>query len=353
MPEITKNDHQLVQVTLPKGNITVSPEFQRVLDEIPKYNAKSLSVQQADIKTLDEDDITELNKAMKDVTSFDKNIRNVDKAIKDTFDTPKKQMLNWFHAKLDAAGYDELKANVTRNKQVKRDVIANRANERWSELEETFNGAIDASPKIKQLAPALADFNNFRVRHPKLVSGAKNKKINDKIRSQVIHEVSDYANALEDIEANASHLLPPYQQKLLEAYVNSPSTDTLLSQTRILLSQQQAALRLQEEQKRQAELAKQQQANRPQQPISQPSPAPIQPTLQPQKVIKPQEDMTWLLNFIYTLPHGRDVHNNDNVKANVLYYMYHHLNDQGNLWNEHVGMNAEKIIQVTHYILSL
>lgn len=341
----------LIQVQLPNAKVQTSALFKQVLAQIPELNRKSAEIQKTDINDLNEDDITELNKQMRELSTYNKKFKGVEKAIKDAYNTPRDQVLNWYHEQLNSAGFDEFELNIKKNKQLKRDVIANRANKRWSELEATFNGALEAFPKIKELAPQLADFNNFRVRHPKLVSGAKTKKINDKTRAEVTNEIADYANALADIEANPSHLLAPYQRKLLSAYIENPAPETLLNQTRQLLAQQQTDLKMQEEQKKQQEALKKQQANQAQ-TVAQP----VKPTASPLTQPKPQtpvDDHTWLINYIYSLPNGRNIHNNDKVKANVLYDMYNKITTKGTIWNQHIGVNASKIIAITRYVLSL
>lgn len=352
-----ENDNlPLISIQLPNASISTSPLFKQVLAQIPELNKKSEEVQAADINDLSEDDITELNKKMRELSGYNRKFEAVDKAIKQAYDTPRDQVRQWYKQQLTQAGFDEFQLNIKRNKQLKRDIIANRENKRWAELETTFNGALEAFPKIKQLAPQLANFNNFRVRHPKLVSGAKTKKITDKTRAEVTNEIADYANALTDIEANSSHLLAPYQQRLLSAYTENPTPETLLNQTRQLLAQQQTDLKMQEEQKkRQEELAKQraaaQQAGKPAPQPTTPQPSPLAQAQATQP--KPVDDYTWLINYIYKLPNGRNIHNNDRVKANVLYDMYNKITVKGSIWNEKIGLNASKMIQLTRYIINL
>lgn len=350
MPE---DNLPLVQIQLPDPSVSVSPLFKQVLAEIPELNKKSAAIQKTNIDELNEDDITELNKKMRELSTYNKKFKAVDKAIKDAYDTPRDKIRNWYHEQLNAAGFDDFQENIKKNKQLRRDVLANRINKRWEELETTFNGSLEAYPKIKEIAPQLASFTNFRVRHPKLISGSKTKKVTDKIRAQVTNEIADYANAIADIEANTSHLLPPYQRKLLSAYIENPTPETLLNQTRQLIAQQQTDLKLQEEQKkRQAELAKQQ-ANTQQKPTTQPTTPPVTPLTQATQPTAPADDYTWLINYIYSIPHGRDIHNNDRVKANVLYDMYNKINIKGTIWNKKIGLNASRMIALTRYILSL
>lgn len=348
-----ENQNPLIQITVPNANIQQSTRFEEVLAQIPELNKESEKIQTTDIKKLDEDQITQLNKKMRVVSGYKRDMNSVRKAIKDSYNKPRDMVLNWFDSKLSAAGFDKLEANINKNKQLSRDVLANRANERWQELEATFNATLEAYPLIKEMAPQLADFNQFRVRHPKLVSGAKNKKITDKVRGEVANEIATYNNGLQDIKANAAKLAPSYQTALLQAFADNPTPETILTQTRYLIDRQNADIKAQEAlKKQQEEAAKRQQTQSAQaQPTNQTT-TPTQPTpkLQP---TQQGPDYTWLIQYIQTMPNGNKIHNNNRVKANVLYNLYNNIANRNSIWYKKVGTDADNVIAITKYILSL
>lgn len=338
-----QNSDVFLTIQVPSAKLEVSPAFKRVLKKIPELNEQSAKIQAVNLDEIDEDQITELNKQMRDVSQFDKKFKDVQKAIRDSYNTPRDQVLNWFNTQLESAGYDVFEKNIARNKQLRRDVIANRANKRWQELETTFKATLQAYPLVAQMAPKLADFTTFRVRNPKLVSGAKTRKINDKTRAVVTNTIAEYSNALKDIQENASGLKPPYQRRLLEAYVNDPNPTTLMNQTRII-SKQQAA-----DEAMQKQLAAQK-AAQAKQAVKQPTPA--QPVLRSQQ--RPaSQDYSWLLNYIATFPNGRNVHDSDAVKANVIYDLYHKFTVKSSVWYPHVKGDPSKLVALTKIIVNL
>lgn len=348
-----ENQNPLIQITVPNANIQQSTRFEEVLAQIPELNKESEAIQATDIKKLDEDQITQLNKKMRVVSGYKRDMNAVRKAIKDSYNKPRDMVLNWFDSKLSAAGFDELETNINKNKQLSRDVLANRANERWQELEATFNATLEAYPLIKEMAPQLADFTQFRVRHPKLVSGAKNKKITDKVRGEVANEIAAYNNGLQDIKANAAKLAPSYQTTLLQAFADNPTSETILTQTRYLVDRQNADIKAREAlKKQQEEAAKRQQTQSAQAQSTSQTTAPTQPTpkLQP---TQQGPDYTWLIQYIQTMPNGNKIHNNNRVKANVLYNLYNNISNRNSIWYKKVGTDADNVIAITKYIISL
>lgn len=335
-------ENTLLTIQLPDAKLEVSPTFKKVLQKIPELNKQSEAIQAVNLDEIDEDQITELNKKMRDVSQYDKKFKQVQKAIKDSYNQPRDQVLNWFNTQLKSAGYDDFEDNIAKNKQLKRDVIANRANKRWKELEATFKATLEAYPLVAQIAPKLADFTTFRVRHPKLVSGAKTRKINDKTRAEVTNTIAEYNNSLQDIQANASHLHPAYQRRLLEAYVNDPTPTTLMNQTRLILKQQQTDEQMQKQ-------IDAQNAAKAKQAINQTTVTPpLQSTQQPV-----QNDYSWLINYIYTFPNGRNVHTSNAVKANVIYDLYHKFNIKDSIWYSHVKGNPDNLVALTRTIINL
>lgn len=339
-----QNSDVFLTIQVPSAKLEVSPAFKQVLKKIPELNEQSAKIQAVDLNEIDEDQITELNKQMRDVSQYDKKFKDVQKAIRDSYNKPRDQVLNWFNTQLESAGYDDFEKNIAKNKQLKRDVIANRANKRWKELETTFKATLQAYPLIGQMAPKLANFATFRVRNPKLVSGAKTRKINDKTRAAVTNTIAEYNNSLQDIQANASNLHPAYQRRLLEAYVNDPTPATLMNQTRLLLKQQETDEQLQKQ-------IDAQKANKAKQTVQQASQT-INPSLRSAQ--KPAaQDFNWLINYIYTFPNGRNVHTNDAVKANVIYDLYHKFTIKDSIWYPHVKGNPSKLVALTKMIINL
>lgn len=350
----TNTDEQIFSITVPKATITESPLFNQVLSQIPKLNAKARSLQEKDINELDDDEVTELTREMNDLSKYDKKFKEVEKAIRKKFNEPRDLIVNEYKERLEKAGFDEFEQNIKKNKQLKRDILANRANKRWAELKTTFDATLQAYPIIQEMAPDLTDFNKFRVRHLKLISGAKTRKVNDKTRSVVTNELYQYSQNLTEIKRNSNELLPPYQKMILNAFINEPTSDNLMAQFSVIKQKQTADLKAQELAKKQAEEAKKHQEElakqRQNQPTAQPKPQPIVNHTPVQSNIP---NYTWLTNYIYSLPKARDIHNNDVAKAFVLHDLYTNITNRNSVWYKNIGPSSRKLIAITRYILDL
>ena len=288
-----------------------APSFINMLDTIQQNVLKANQLladyrqdPQNFVTNNDEEDIEQL---IKDVTEIKKVSSNVDeskKQIRKRFNDIRDGVIDVFNQSVNQYHFEELTKATNDLKQLKKDMEQTRANERWNEIKQEFDATIAIYPIIQKLAPSLADFNQFRLRHAKLVSGAKTRNVTKNDLQKVRNEIDQWNNDLLLIDANDWQLESMFHAQLLQAYINDPQTYTVSNQAKVLKDKQdqQNALiqrkieeqkRLEEERKRQEELRKQQEdAKRKQleeQMQQQASTQVAQPTtpVQPQQPIEP------------------------------------------------------------------
>lgn len=248
------NEQLPAVLTLNNNQLGVTGEFQRTLNQIEEAidHAKNLvSVQTVD--KLDEQSLEMTISDLQTAQTLARTVNNTRKELKHYLKNRSDQILAQYDALLAKANFDELEKYNAQAKQLKKDLSAYRINQRWAQLKETFNANLVNYPLIHQLAPQLESFTLFRLRHPKLVTGAKNYKIGDKQISAINHDLYNINQCLQDLKDNAVGLTPEYQFSILQSFIKKPEKDYYLEIKDEALVQQKQAI------ERQKALAKQRQ----------------------------------------------------------------------------------------------
>lgn len=248
------NEQLPAVLTLNNNQLGVTGEFQRTLNQIEEAidHAKNLvSVQTVD--KLDEQSLEMTISDLQTAQALARTVNNTRKELKHYLKNRSDQILAQYDALLAKANFDELEKYNAQAKQLKKDLSAYRINQRWAQLKETFNANLVNYPLIHQLAPQLESFTLFRLRHPKLVTGAKNYKIGDKQISVINHDLYNINQCLQDLKDNAVGLTPEYQFSILQSFIKKPEKDYYLEIKDEALVQQKQAI------ERQKALAKQRQ----------------------------------------------------------------------------------------------
>ena len=259
---MTETNEQLPAVlTLNNNQLGVTGEFQRTLNQIEEAinHAKNLvSVQTVD--KLDEQSLETTISDLQTAQALARNVNNTRKELKRYLRNRSDQVLAQYDALLEKANFSELEKYNAEAKQLKKDLSAYRINQRWNQLKATFDANLANYPLIHQLAPQLEDFTLFRLRHPKLVTGAKNYKIGDKQITAINQALYDISQCLQDLKENAVGLTPEYQFSILQSFIKKPEKDYYLEIKNQALVQQKQAIEQQKalEKQRQQQLKLQQ-----------------------------------------------------------------------------------------------
>ena len=174
------------------ANINLTPmiqetsTFQAVLQEIPLRvaEANALLAQYRDnpdqfIEQFDEATLDEQLKQMAHVSGFVRDIEDSRKQIKQYMNSVRDGVMHELDKRLEGAQFNELARAQADIKQLKKDVDADRRAKRWEEIRATFEANINRYPLLGEIAPELADFSRFKLLFPKLISGAKTRKVTE------------------------------------------------------------------------------------------------------------------------------------------------------------------------------
>lgn len=236
---IKKDDNQAepILLNLQKDSLTVNQTFQKVLAEVPTIVKRSEDLLKTDVNEINEDEMTNLNRDIKPIIGYEKKFTDFRKQIKKMLQERDNVVLSSLDQTLTDAGFDKIPAMTKKLRQLQKDFKANRANQRWEQLEELFNAQMDTYPELQKYAPeTLGNFNYYRVHHADMVSEAKTKPVNNATIKQLNDDLNNYHNDL-------SHLLdstlsPVYYKNVIEQYAAEPNTNNMLGLVDKAMAQQ-------------------------------------------------------------------------------------------------------------------
>lgn len=356
----TVNEHLAVDIS--SRALIYSADYEKDLTEVKNVIDKAEFLLSQDIDTNDDDQIDQVRSDISSLIKRTKVVSDTRIKLKSFMADTTTDILSIFDHHANSLGYNKLPEIEAKMRTLRDTQLANRKEKRWEELKGTFDATIMLYPNIIQLTPRLADFNDFKIRHQKLVTGDKKKNIGDKQRA----EVSNYLNTVSELlnlwEANTFHLTTIYHNQLLEVIQSNPARDYFYEkQTELLAAQQRdEETRLKQEQfrKQQEEQAAmkalqaqqmaqndiygyntvpnaanmQQSASNTGQPISMYELQSQQQTMSPllQQDLKPQKSIgemsrSWLGQYITTQPQYHDVGTNATTQVALIHDIMHQL----------------------------
>lgn len=221
--------------------ITETSSFQTVLREIP------IRVSEADrlladyrqdpegfIEKIDEVALDAQLKQMAEVSSFIRGIEKSRKDIKAYMNGVRDHVIQTLDARLESAKFTELERAQADIKQLKKDIDADRRAKRWEEIRVTFEANINRYPLLGEYAPELCDFSRFKLLFPKLISGAKTRKVTEADHKTVNETIYAWQTAMELLIENAWQLAPQDLSQLLTLFKQNPSVELVQREGRQL-----------------------------------------------------------------------------------------------------------------------
>lgn len=379
--------------------VTETSNFQMVLQEIPLHVQAANALlegyrenPEAFLEDIDDSVLDDQLKQMGNVLSFVKDIENSRKAIKAYMNSVRDQLLDTLNKRLESASFNELERAQADIKQLKKDIDADRRTKRWEEIRVTFEANINRYPLLAEFAPELADFSRFKLLFPKLISGAKSRKVKEADHTMVNETIYAWNTAIELIKENQWGLNPQDQNTLLSMFKQNPSVELVQREGRQLkinadarekAKQEAEARRIEQErlakiaeQERQAELARIQEQERL---------AKLQRDAEAQKRAEQQrleleersrimaeqerkrqaeyaqfggqyktifkESFPQFIEYLFSRPEYHDVHSNVTTKASVIYDIMHQVDHQNSVVTIETGRNPQKVLDLVRYIL--
>lgn len=247
MPETENN--QLVVFNTIQTDMQPTPNFAQLQKEIPLVVNKGkqlLSI--ADNEDVDEAEFDRVTNELKPIQQKKKQVDNEIKAIRKKFNDARDLKVNQLKKALNDVGFDELDTIDKEIKNRKKLILNKREQQRWDELEKEFNETLETSyPSLKEKVPSFS-FTMFYNANPKLISGAKSRKVTDKVKSKVADYIDKFAKDIQTIESLES----PYEDKLIRTYLTTEDiTETIQAEKQFKKQAEDDAKRKQEEIERQ------------------------------------------------------------------------------------------------------
>jgi len=392
-----------IQTTIAEINLVPTIQettaFQAILQEIPlrvdeanqlllHYRTDPDSfIEQFDDATLD----THL-KQMEHVSGFVRDIEDARKKMKQYMNSVRDQVMENLDARLQGAQFYELARAQADIKQLKKDVDADRRARRWEEIRATFEANINRYPLLGEIAPELADFSRFKLLFPKLISGAKTRKVTEADHKMVNETVYAWNTAAELIRNNQWQLSPQGLMQLIALFKQNPSIDLVQKEglqiktnedqaekarieaeqrrleqeqaARIAAQQREAEMARIQEQERVARLAQDQAAQaraeqerlaleeRSRQAAEQEQRRRQEYTQfggQYKTIFK--ESFPQFIEYLFNNPSYHDVHSNPTTKANIVYDIMHQIDHPQSVVTRETGRNPQRVLDLVRYIL--
>ncbi|MGX1266724.1 flagellar biosynthesis GTPase FlhF [Rossellomorea marisflavi] len=379
--------------------ITETSDFQVVLQKIPLRVKEANNLlenyrQNPDtfLENIDDEALDAQLKAMTEVSSFVKDIENSRKDIKTYMNGVRDQLLQTLDKRLQGASFNELERAQSDIKQLKKDVEADRRARRWDEIRETFEANVNRYPLLGEFAPELADLSRFKLLFPKLVSGAKTRKVKESDHTMVNETLYAWNTAIELMKANEWGLGPHDLNQLLTMFKQNPSIELVQREGRQIkinadarekAKQEAEARRLEQERqekinqkKRQEELARIQEQERQaklKQDIEAQKRAEQQrielekrSQLQAEQERKRQaeyssfggqyktifkESFPLFMEYLFNNPAYHDVHASVQTKASVIYDVMRQVERPDSVVTRETAKDPQKVLDLVRYIL--
>lgn len=253
-------DNKLPNVlTINNDILSFDDQFNNMLDKITQTVDRAsnlVDVQTIDLGKIDEDRLMKTIDDLSQAQKLTRNVSSIRSALRKYLNNRRDNIMSQFDNILAKAKYDQLSNYNAKAKQLKKDLSNYRINQRWNKLKETFDLNIQHYPLITKLAPQLTDFNTFRLRHPKLVTGAKNYKITSKQLAIINNELFSINDCLTDLNNNIINLKRSYQIAVLNNFIQNPTKENYLNLKNNFLIKQQEEEKLAREAKENAKTEK-------------------------------------------------------------------------------------------------
>lgn len=391
---------QTAIATISSSNSLVETNnFQKVLAEIP-VRVQEANALLADyrnnpdtfVDNIDEAALDIQLKQMEEVSSYVRDIDKSRKEIKSHLDKQRDAVLETLDKRLEGAQFDQLVKSQGDIKQLKKDVDTDRREKRWGEIRHTFEANINRYPLIGDFAPELADFSRFKMLFPKLVTGAKTRKVKEADHTAVNETIYSWNTAIEIMKGNEWGLANQELIQLLTLFKQNPSIELVQregrqlklnadarekarieAENRRMLAEKQAAeaaekraaeLVLIQERAKQAKLAQDAEA---QKRALEEQAALAERTRVAQEQEKARlaeyaqfggqyqtifkESFPRFIEYLFQNPAYRDVHSSAKTKAAVVYDIMRQIENPNSVVSRETGKDPQKTLDLVRYIL--
>lgn len=247
-----------------KLSLFQNSEFQKALSEIPDQVVQCesyLSLYRVDperfIRETDETEIDDLLLNLKSSLDLKKPFEESRQMIRKGVNQMRDQLVEYYDNILATSGFNKLLDAEKDMKDMKRLLEDHRKETRWEEIREVFDNYFDTArgQLLKQRFPRLCDFDKFKEKYPKMVSGARTRNVTSSDKNEVRQILGSYSDGADLITQNPWGIAEPYYTQLIHQFENDPSFDTLNARGQAVKTQQTAD-EIAKQKRREAEAAR-------------------------------------------------------------------------------------------------
>lgn len=397
------NDIQPIQTAIAEINITPAitetSDFQTVLEEIPRRVKEADDLLEnyrndpdAFLDNIDDAQLDAQLKEMVEVSGFVRDIEKSRKAIKTYMNGVRDQLIETLDKRLEGASFNKLERAQSDIKQLKKDVDADRRAKRWEEIRVTFEANVNRYPLIETYAPELADFSKFKLLFPKLVSGAKTRKVKEADHTMVNETLYAWNTAVELMKENEWELSLQDLNQLLSMFKQNPSVELVQREGRQLKINAEAKEKARQEaearrikQERQAKIAEQERQQEMARIQEQERQAKLQRDAEAQKQAEQErrnleersrqmaeqerqrqaeysefggqyktifkESFPQFIEYLFNNPAYHNVHSSAQTKASIIYDIMHQVEHPNSVVTKETALDPQKVLDLVRYIL--
>jgi len=398
-----QTDSQSIQTAIAEINITPAitetSNFQMVLQQIPiRVQAANALLEgyrenpEAFLADIDDSILDDQLKEMAQVSGFVKDIEKSRKDIKAYMNGVRDQLLDTLAKRLEGASFNELERAEADIKQLRKDIEADRRAKRWEEIKITFEANVNRYPLLGEFAQELADFSRFKLLFPKLVSGAKTRKVKEADHTMVNETLYAWNTAIEIMKGNEWGLEPQDLHQLLTMFKQNPSVELVQREGRQLKINAEAreAARLEAEQRRieaerQAKIREEERQREMARIQEQERQAKLKQDIEAQKQAEQQrkeleersrlmaeqerqrqaeynsfggqyktifkESFPLFIEYLFNNPTYHDVHANAQTKASIIYDIMRQVERPDSVVTRETAKDPQKVLDLVRYIL--
>lgn len=399
----SQTENQSIQTAIAEINITPAitetSDFQAVLQQIPlRVRAANTLLEgyrenpEAFLADIDESVLDDQLKEMAQVSGFVKDIEKSRKDIKAYMNGVRDQLLDTLDKRLEGASFNELERAEADIKQLRKDIEADRRAKRWEEIKVTFEANVNRYPLLGEFAQELADFSRFKLLFPKLVSGAKTRKVKEADHTMVNETLYAWNTAIEIMKGNEWGLEPQDLNQLLTMFKQNPSVELVQREGRQLKINAEAreAARLEAEQRRieaerQAKIREEERQKELARIQEQERQAKLKQDIEAQKQAEQQrkeleersrimaeqerqrqaeyasfggqyktifkESFPLFIEYLFNNPAYHDVHANAQTKASIIYDIMRQVERPDSVVTRETAKDPQKVLNLVRYIL--
>lgn len=231
-PDVDQNE--LIQVKVTDPTYQMNDQFVKLSQDIPLLVERAHQlldqIDEDNLDAMDEDEILEIIKDMKDVKPFYRQVKDARDDVQRYLKASVKSQMEKLDEMLANTGVDELEMLISKTTDLNRRIREDRKEKRWAQVKIKFEQTVAQYPLLQQHIPYQISFDKFKEAHPKLISAAKNASVT----ASTFQAITKYVGDLESDVQSILSFQSPFEDQLFNQYQLSPNLPQIVALNRSL-----------------------------------------------------------------------------------------------------------------------